>query len=143
MKIGKVVLAGTVVGILNSIWGWLTCGWLFNWVYLLEPIFIWKQPNEMPFALMGVTGIVFAILLALVYMIIYKGLPGKGIVKGLWFGLFVWLVGGLPGVFSLGMCTVMAWGVIIYWIIGGLVVCLWQGLVIAAIYGDGEPKELS
>ncbi len=135
MKIGKVILAGVVVGILGGIWGWLTCGWLFNWVYTLEPTGIWKAPGEMPFILMSVMGLVFGIILAFVYALIHKGLPGKGIVKGLTFGLFVWLVGGLPGCFSLGMVTVMAHGAVIYWILGALVVSLWQGLVIAAIYG--------
>lgn len=138
MKIGKVVLAGVVVGILKSIWGWLTCGWLFNWVYTLEPTSIWKPVEEMPFGMMNVTNILFAFLLALVYALINKGLPGKGIVKGLWFGLFVWLVGALPGTFALGMVTIMAHGVVIYWLISFLVVNLWQGLLIAAIYGKSS-----
>ena len=135
MKIGRVLIAGIVVGILSSAWGWLTCGRLFNRVYALEPTIIWKPPAEMPFVLMNVASLVFAFLLALVYALIYKGLPGRGVVKGLWFGLFVWLVGGLPGISSLWMVTVMAPGVIIYWLVGSLVVSLWQGLVIAAIYG--------
>lgn len=138
MKIRKVVLAGVAVGILKSIWGWLTCGWLFNWVYTLEPTSIWKPVGEMPFGMMSVTNILFAILLALVYAVINKGLPGKGIAKGLCFGLFVWLVGALPGTFALGMVTIMAPGVVIYWIISFLVVNLWQGLVIAAIYGKSS-----
>jgi len=135
MKIGKVILAGVVVGILGGIWGWLTCGWLFNWVYVLEPTSIWKAPEEMPFMLMSIMGLVFAIILAFVYALIHKGLPGKDIVKGLTFGLFIWLVGGLPGNFYLGIVTVMNHGVVIYWILGSLIISLWQGLVIAAIYG--------
>ncbi len=138
MKIGKLALAGAVVGILTSVWGWLTCGWLFNWVYTLEPTNIWKSAEEMPFVLMNTTNLVFAFLLALVYALIYKGLPGKGIVKGLWFGLFVWLVGALPGNFALGMFTVMAQEVVIYWIIVSLLTGLWQGLLIAAIYGKSS-----
>ena len=82
MKIGRVLLAGIVVGILSSVWGWLTCGRLFNWVYALEPTIIWKPPAEMPFVLMNVASLVFAFLLAFVYALIYKGLPGRGIVKG-------------------------------------------------------------
>ena len=138
MKIGKVLLAGVVVGILGGIWGWLTCGWLFNWVYSLEPTNVWKGEEVMTpgfMVLMNLMGIVFAILLALVYAFLYKGIPGKGIVKGLWYGLFVWLVGTLPGNFMLGMFSVIAQGVILYWIIAGMVTNLWQGVVIAAIYG--------
>ena len=138
MKIGKLLLASVVVGILQSVWGWLTCGWLFNWVYTLEPTSIWKLPEEMPFVLMAITGFLFAFLLAFVYALIYKGLPGKGVVKGLSFGLVVWLVGALPGNFSLVMVTIMAPGVVLYWIINSLVASLWQGLIIAAIYGKGS-----
>ena len=140
MRIGKVVIVGVVVGILHSLWAWLTCGWLFNWVYTLEPTFVWKPPDQMPFVWMTIGGVVAAFLLALVYALIQKGLPGKGIVKGLWYGLFVWLVGGLPGTWSLAVTTVMATGVVIYWIINFLVVSLWSGLLIAAIVGSG-PKE--
>lgn len=135
MKIGKVVLAGIVVGILHVIWSWITCGWLFNWVYSIEPVNIWKATENIPFLLMSVSNIVFAFLLALVYALIRKGLPGKGVIKGLWFGLFVWLVGPLPGNFILGLCSTMAQQVIIYWIAIFLVTLLWEGLLIAAIYG--------
>lgn len=138
MKIGRLVIAGVVVGILKGAWGFLTCGWLFNWVYALEPTSIWKPVEQMPFMLMNVTNIVFAFALALVYAVIYQGLPGKSVVKGLWFGLFVWLVGGLPGTITLGMVTTMAAGVVIYWTVSFLVVSLWQGLVIAAIYGKND-----
>lgn len=135
MKIGKIIISGIVVGILKSIWGALTCGWLFNWVYKLEPTNIWKSFDQMSFPLMNISNIVFGVLLALVYALINKCLPGKGIIKGLWFGLFVWLVGALPGTFSLGLVTVMAHKVVTYWIINFFIVSLWQGLLISAIYG--------
>ncbi|MFH1505240.1 MAG: hypothetical protein ABIH08_07665 [Candidatus Omnitrophota bacterium] len=138
MKIGKAALAGIVVGILHFIWGGVTCGWLFSWVYKIEPTCIWKLPQDIPFMLAAISGIVFAILLALVYAIIYKSLPGKGITKGLWYGLFTWLVGALPGNFSLGLYTTMASQVIVYWVIIFLITSLWSGLAIAAIYGKQE-----
>ena len=130
-----------IIGILKFIWGWLTCGWAFNWVYNIEPINIWKSAEEMPFVLMGITNFIFAFLLVLVYSLIYKGLPGKGVAKGLWFGLFVWLVGALPGNFALGMVTTMATQVIIYWIVSFLIASLWQGLIIAVMYGKIEGIE--
>ncbi|MBN2097190.1 MAG: hypothetical protein JW714_01795 [Candidatus Omnitrophica bacterium] len=134
MKLGKVILAGIIVGVLNAVWGFLTCGKFFNWVYALEPTFVWKTIEEIPFVLANISGMIFAILLALVYALVHKGLPGTGIIKGLCFGLFVWLVGTLPGVFSLALFSRINQTVIIYWIISGLIVNLWQGLVLAAIY---------
>jgi len=37
-------------------------------------------------------------------------------------------------VFMLGIFTTINQTVLVYWIILGLVTCLWQGLIIAAIY---------
>ncbi len=136
MRLGKVMLAGSVVGVLKVVWGFLTCGCLFNWVYSIEPTSIWKTPEQLPFVFMNIVDIASALLLALVYALIHKGLPGRGVVKGLWFGFFLWLVEALPGNLMLGMVTVMAKGVVIYWILDFLVLSLWQGLVIAAIYGE-------
>jgi len=134
MKFGRIILAGIVVGILNGVWGFLTCGKFFGWVYRLEPIFVWKSLEDMSLLLANIAGIIFSIMLALVYALIHKGLPGKGIIKGLSFGLFVWLVGTLPGNFALGCFSRINQTVIIYWIIAGLVIDLLRGLVIAAIY---------
>jgi hypothetical protein len=134
MKLGRILVAGIAVGVVNIIWGFLTCGRFFNWVYALEPTFIWKTVQEMPFGLLNLAGLVFAVLLALVYAVIKSALPGKGIVKGISFGLLIWLIGTLPGNFGLGMFTRINSTVIIYWIVSGLVVNLLYGLVIAAIY---------
>jgi len=38
MKIGKALIAAAVVSVFGTIFAGLTCGWLFNWVYKLEPI---------------------------------------------------------------------------------------------------------
>ncbi|MFH1855875.1 MAG: hypothetical protein ABH836_01435 [Candidatus Omnitrophota bacterium] len=134
MKIGKMLLAALVVGILEMAWGWLTCGWLFNWVYRIEPVNIWKLGEEIPFVLMNVSTLVFAFLLAMAYNIIRKGLPGRGVfAKGLLFGLIVWIVGALPGIGSMAMFTTIAPVVIIYWLINAFVANIWKGIIIAAI----------
>ncbi|UCD15493.1 MAG: hypothetical protein JSV34_00125 [Candidatus Omnitrophota bacterium] len=136
MKWGKIVLATVVVGVLANVWAWLTCGWLFNWVYSLMPTEVWKPVEQMPLMLMNVANFIAAFLLVLVYAIIYKGIPGKGAVRGLLFGLFLWLACSLPGNFMLGLFTVINPTVIGYWIISFLVFGLLEGAVIALIYGD-------
>ena len=78
------------------------------------------------------------IILALVYALLYRGIPGKSIVKGLVFGLFVWLVGTLPGMLATYTFMRVATTVVIYWTIQGLVVLLVEGAIIAAIYGNPE-----
>ena len=139
MKINRILIAGVVVGILGALWGWATCGNIFNWVYQIEPVSVWKPIETVPSHLVGILGIAFSILFAFVYALINDGIPGKGIMKGVWFGVIAWLVGGLPGIIMTGMFSVIAQEVIIYWVVICLVTSIWQGVVIALIY-DRESK---
>lgn len=137
MKWGRIIIAGIVVAILSAAYHWLTCGWLFSWIYTIKPTSIWKPIEQMPsFVVINLINILLDILLALFYALIYKALPGKNIFKGLWFGFFLWLISTLPNNFALGMVTIIAPVVIIYSIIKLLVLNLIQGIIIAAIYGE-------
>ncbi len=46
MNAKKIVISGVLIWIISSIFGFLTCGWLFNWVYQLPPN-IWRDPAVM------------------------------------------------------------------------------------------------
>ena len=37
MKIGKILIAALAVSLFGAVFAGVTCGWLFNWVYKLEP----------------------------------------------------------------------------------------------------------
>jgi hypothetical protein len=136
MKTGKIIIAAIVVSIFNAIVSAVTCGGIFNWVYKLEPVNVWK-PMEAP----GVTYYIGAVLLNLLFVVIYamlrKGLPGKNrLVKGLIFGLCVWAVGILPGMFATYIFMTVAPTVIVYWTRMGLIQDPLRGLITAAIYGE-------
>lgn len=135
----KIILPAIAVTIFGFIWGWLTCGWLFNWVYTLEPTSIWKPSEAMNtnwFILMNLGGLVLNLALVWVYALLLKAIPGKGIYKGLWYGFFVWLAGTLPGMFSLYMTMVIAQTVVVYWLVNGLISSLIAGAIIAAVYKE-------
>ena len=92
MNTKRILIAGIAVWIISSILGWLTCGWLFNWVYALSPN-IWKPAEEMlgvNMVWMSLVGLFTAMVFALVYALLYKGIPCKGIKKGLMYGFIVW-----------------------------------------------------
>lgn len=95
MNIKRILISGVVIWIVGTVFGILTCGWLFNWVYTL-PLKIWKDPTMMTSAgnMIGaiLTGLAIAIIFALVYALLYKGIPGKGAKKGMTYGLLVWLI---------------------------------------------------
>jgi len=136
MKIGKIIIAAVVVTIFNVIVGAVTCGGIFNWVYKLEPISVWK-----PMAAPGIAYYIGTILLnfifVLAYAVLHKGIPGKNkLAKGLVFGLCVWGIGVLPGMFATYIFMTVAPAVIIYWTIMALVQDPLKGLITAAIYGE-------
>ena len=133
MRHGKIFLGGIVVAILQSIWGMLTCGWIFNWVYTLEPTSVWRPMEEFPVLWCIILTFIFSIILAYVFFIIVEGLPGRDSARGLWFGLFVWLVGALPCFSSLFLGTIISHVVLIYWLASALIVSLWSGVVLSKI----------
>jgi hypothetical protein len=137
MKIGKVLIAAAAVSVFSAICGGLTCGWLFNWVYKLEPANIWRPMNGPPGLTFQIAGFSLNIVLAVVYALLRKGIPGKNkLTKGLTFGLCVWAVGMLPGMLSTYSFMTVAAGVVIYWAVLGLVEIPIKGLIISAIYGE-------
>lgn len=145
MNTKKIILSGVIIWILGSIYTWLTCGWLFNWVYTLEPI-IWKAPEAMiaPTVMIvsALLGLLIAIIFASVYAFIHKGLPYKGAKRGLVYGFIVWLVGAFSGLISLPFYMTINKTVVIYWIISALVTNLFFGAIVGAIYVEkAKPKK--
>jgi len=138
VNIKRVIAAAIAVTIVGFIYSWITCGWLFNWVYTLEPINVWKPMGDMTtwMTWMNIGGFILNIILVGVFAYLYKGIPCKGIKKGLCFGLIVWLVGTLPGMFSTYMLMTVNTTFVIYWIFNSLVKYLLLGAVIAAIYKE-------
>jgi len=138
MKIGKVLIAGVVVTVFNMIVGMVTCGGVFSWVYKLEPVNVWKPMGSSgPGAKFMVGSLILSIALSFVYALINKGIPGKNkLVKGLAFGLCVWAVGMLPGMFATYSFMTVAATVVVYWTILGLIKTPLEGIIIAAIYGE-------
>jgi hypothetical protein len=137
MKIGKIFIAALGVSVFGAIFAALTCGWLFNWVYKLEPTNVWKPMAGPPGLAFHIGGLLLNMVLAVVYALLRKGVPGKNkLVKGLIFGLCVWAVGMLPGMFSTYFFMTVATGAVVYWTIIGLIELPLKGLIISSIYGE-------
>jgi len=144
MNKGKIILSGILIWIVGTIWTFLTCGWLFNWVYTIEPV-IWRTPAEMFTAtnlvLSNLFGILIAIIFASVYAFFYKGLPYKGVKKGLVYGFIIWLVGTFSGMITLPFYMTIANTVVVYWVLNGLVANLIFGAIVGAVYKEGKKKK--
>jgi hypothetical protein len=137
MKIGRIFIAAVVISLFRAISAGITCGWLFNWVYKLEPTNVWKPMEGPPGLGFHAGGFLLNVVFAFVYALLHKGIPGKNkFVKGLVFGLCVWTVGVLPGMFATYAFMTVATTVVIYWTILGLIESPLEGMIIAAIYGE-------
>jgi hypothetical protein len=136
MNYWRIFIAGAVVTVFSAVVGWLTCGWLFKWVYEIEPTNIWRAMDTVPVAYyQGLLAL--NIVLAFVYALLVKGIPGKNkLTKGLVFGLCVWAVGTLPAMLATYVFMTVGLTVVIYWTITGLIFTPLMGLIIAAIYGE-------
>ena len=137
MKIGKILIAGFVVTLFITVFSGLTCGFLFNWVYKLEPTNVWRHMDGPPGLSFLVGSFILNVVLAAVYALLVKGIPGKNkLMKGVVFGLCVWAVAILPGMYATYYFMTVATGWVIYATIQGLVEMPLKGLIIAAIYGE-------
>jgi len=136
MKLLKIIIASIVVTVFNAAVGMLCCGGVFNWVYKLEPTNVWKPMEGAPSPIFFVGSLVVSLIFVLVYVILKKGIPGKSsIVKGLMYGLCIWAVGMLPGMFATYSFMTVHQTVILYWTVLGLVQTPIQGAIAALIVG--------
>jgi len=140
MNAKRVVIAGVVIWIVSSIFFFLTCGWLFSWVYKLPPN-IWRDFTAIPATALNLIGphaigLIRALLFVLVFAILYKGIPGKGVFKGMIYGVLVWLVGALTGMASMPFYMTISTTVVIYWIIQQLVLGVINGAIVGVIYKE-------
>ncbi len=131
----KWLIAALVAAVIAFVYSFVTCGWLFNWVYFLEPVNMWKNNFSLTWlATSFVFTLIFMLIWVFIYSIVQKAIPGEKWKKGLYFGLGIWAVGTLPGMFSTYMTMAVNTGVVIYWTIGGLIKYLILGAVIALLY---------
>ena len=138
MKMGKVLIAGVAVTIFNTVVAMVTCGSMFNWVYQIDPTYVWKpMEGGGPAPLFYVGSLVMGIIFAAVYDLLHKGIPASNkLVRGLAYGLCVWAVGMLPGMLATYAFMTVAPIVVIYWTLLGLVQTPLAGLVVSLFYKE-------
>ena len=142
MKLLRGILGGIAFGIIGEIFGWVIYGLLFmKWT--LQVSQLWRPMDSLYWRIgMPLADIFSGLMISLGYALLYKGIPGTGLKKGLVFGLIVWLIMRFAGeLFWYTMSPIPFMLVIAGWI-HGLVVSLLGGLILAAIYGKSlEPKD--
>jgi hypothetical protein len=82
------VIAGLIAGLFSTILG--VTGWSLGLYGIFEPPKIGEMIN-FSIGWIMVT-VIFCITFGFIYEKIYSSIPGKGIKKGLYFGLFIWFI---------------------------------------------------
>lgn len=142
MKILRGVLGGIAYGVIGEIFGWCIYGVLFL-KYSEQVYQLWRPMESLHWRIgMPLADIFSGLMVALAYALLYKGIPGTGFKKGLFFGLILWLIMRFAGeLFWYAMSPIPFMLVVAGWI-HGLIVMSLGGIVIAAIYGKSlESKE--
>lgn len=141
MRFKKIIIAGTIAGIIGNLWGLLTCQLLFKRLYYIEPVFVYQTAmlTARPLWLisMGAVKILIAVIITFAYSLIYKRIPGDNdIKKGVFFGFLVWLAGILPSRALLYMTLNLSGAIVVYWIINDLISYVILGAIIGFFYNE-------
>lgn len=131
----RLLVAAVGMSVFDIVFGMISCGWLFSWIYKLEPTSVWRKMDGGPglFFMAGMLVLHFA--LAVVYSYLHIGIPYETLyMKGLFFGLCLWAVSTLPMVLSTYTFMNVANGVLVYWTFSLLIQKLAKALIVAFIY---------
>lgn len=140
-KILRALIGGLLIAVFDVVFGGITCGGAFNFIYKLQP-YMWKTmcvtvPDCKLMTVLSLSNFVFGFIFTLVFIWIYKGLPGKNALqKGLYFGLIIWIIGNLQGMVSTYIFSNMLPGVISYMALTGLIRILGAGYIASIVYKE-------
>ncbi|MDI6735083.1 MAG: hypothetical protein QME42_02650 [bacterium] len=140
MKVLRWFLAGLAFGVIAQIVGGIVYMGIFpHWYESCRQLF---RPMDHPYFMIGLPlmNLVQGLLLAIVYAVLYNGIPAKTpVLKGIVFGLLLWLVGPLTGMLTDFCVTTMRFPLpcLIYTFVGTVVGCL----SIAVIWGKSLEKK--
>ena len=105
-------IAGCAAGMIAAV-----CSYIFFLVFrVVEPIGgfeIWSPSLSMLFALAQLSlGIIWGIIFSLIYSKLANSIPGKGVMKGVYFGLLIWVIKDVAaGSYTILIRTDVSWGI--------------------------------
>jgi hypothetical protein len=138
MNLKKGVVAGFLGGIAMAVmdivvWS-IGQGYLMPFYTASAPVWKPMEPLSAWLAQMWAVTIAEGMLFGLVYSVLYDGIPGKNINRGVNYGVIIWLVGTVPGMAMTYLSMAVPTPIVASWLFGGLIDLLAMGAVLAYVY---------
>ncbi|MFC1559892.1 hypothetical protein ACFLZ2_02080 [Candidatus Margulisiibacteriota bacterium] len=137
MNYKKLLFAGAAIWLFNLVYSVITDQLLFHWVYEIQPK-IWKDPAVLssPRTIIGtiIFSLFISVVFAAIYVLISDGIPGKGLSKGAFYGLIIWILGPLAGHVMLAFTSIIPQAVLGHWIVSNLISTVLSGVIVSAVY---------
>lgn len=129
----RVLLAGIGGSIVNIIYSMLICTqFLIPWLKEATGPELWVEETGLFLPTMIVFGFAICFLWAFGYALLYEGIPGTGVAKGVVYGiLLLWILGVLPHMVALYLHTTISAEIIWIFITAN---ALLRGIVLGATY---------
>ncbi len=118
---------------MNIIYSMTVCTQLLiPWLKEVTDPGLWVKETALYLPTMMVFGLAVCFLWAFGYALLYKGIPGTGIAKGVVYGILLWILGILPNMAALYLHTKISAEIIwVFITANGLL----RGIVLGATYG--------
>lgn len=128
----KALLAGIGGAIVNIIYSMLFCtNLLVPWLKEVTAPELWVEETTLFLPTMIVFGFAVCFIWAFGYALLYKGIPGTGVSKGVVYGILLWILGILPNMAALYLHTTISAEIIWFFITAN---GLFRGIVLGATY---------
>lgn len=117
---------------MNIIYSMTVCTQLLiPWLKEVTDPGLWVEETALYLPTMMVFGLAVCFLWAFGYALLYKGIPGTGIAKGVVYGILLWVLGILPNMAALYLHTTISAEIIwVFITANGLL----RGIVLGATY---------
>jgi hypothetical protein len=142
IAIPRVIIGGIFIGLLMVTSGMIS-GFFSVAVFKL-PMFVsdstlWRK--EFNPALSILLDISYGIILAGLFNLIYMSMPGKGVVRGIAFGLIIWFFKVVMAMGSIRVMFNVSDKILVYWTCTGLLEFLMVGMVLGIFYKIEDEDE--
>jgi hypothetical protein len=130
----KIIISGLLAGVVILLLG-ILFGALSSEMYKLSPRVFWRPMGGDWFMKMAVFDLLTGFVLVFIFSVIKGALPGAGLMKGISFGIIIWVAGPLVGLTMTYLTMAIRMKLIAVWAINDLLNYVISGLIFEWIDG--------